>query len=91
MAASEVVSSPSEVAVFGIAVTEEGVVAGQAVATEEGAAYEIVAATEEGAVYEGAVVTDEGAVVVDAVVTPEDEDDAGEEPADGDEEKPAEN
>jgi uncharacterized membrane protein len=78
VAASEVVSSPSEVAVFGIVATEEGVVAGQAVVTEEGAAYEVVAATEEGAVLEEGVVTDEGAVVDDAVITPAEEDDAEE-------------
>jgi uncharacterized membrane protein len=79
VAASEVVSSPSEVAVFGIAATDEGVVAGRAVATEEGEAYEVVAATEEGVVYEGAVITDEGATVVNAVITPADEDDGDEE------------
>jgi uncharacterized membrane protein len=78
VAASKVVSSPSEVAVFGIAATEDGVVAGQAVATEAGAAYEVVAATEEGAAYEGGVVTDEGAAVVDAEITPAEEDEAGE-------------
>ena len=38
VAATKVVSSPSEVAVFGIAATEDGVVAGQAVATDAGAA-----------------------------------------------------
>jgi len=78
VAASKVVSSPSEVAVFGIVATEDGVVAGQAVATEDGAAYEVVAATEEGVAYEGAVITDEGAAVVDAVITPAEEDEAGE-------------
>ena len=39
VAASKVVSSPSEVAVFGIAATEDGVVAGQAAATADGIAY----------------------------------------------------
>ena len=79
VAASEVVSSPSEVAVFGIAATDEGVIAERMVATEEGAAYEVVAATEEGAVYEGAIITDEGAVVVDAVATADKEEAADEE------------
>jgi uncharacterized membrane protein len=88
VAASKVVSSPSEVAVFGIVATDEGVVAGQAVATEAGAAYEVAAATDEGAAYEAAVVTDEGAAVVDAVITPADEDDSDEGAADQEEEKP---
>jgi uncharacterized membrane protein len=91
VAAGEVVSSPSEVAVFGIAATEEGVVAGQAVATGEGAAYEVVATTEEGAAYEAAVVTDEGAAVVDAVITPADEEEGDEGAGGEEEEKPAEN
>ena len=91
VAASKVVSSPSEVAVFGIAVTEEGVVAGAAVATPEGAAYEVVAATEDEAATEVGVVTEEGAVVVDAYATAEEEaaegeDAEGDEPA-GEEEK----
>jgi uncharacterized membrane protein len=44
VAAGKIVSSPDEVAVFGIAATEEGVVAGAAVATPEGvAAVEVVA------------------------------------------------
>jgi hypothetical protein len=38
VAASKVVSSPSEVAVFGISATEAGVVARAGVATPEGAA-----------------------------------------------------
>jgi len=66
VAASKVVSSPTALAVFGIAATEEGVVAGQAVVTEEGAAYEVAAATEDEAAYEAGVVTEEGAAVVDA-------------------------
>ena len=89
VAATKVVSSPSEVAVFGIAATEDGVVAGQAVATDAGAAYEVAAATDEGAAYEGSVVTDEGAAVVDAVVTPADADDADEAAADQEEDKPS--
>ena len=38
VAATKVVSAPDEVAIFGIAATAEGVVAGAAVATPEGAA-----------------------------------------------------
>ncbi len=85
VAAGKVVSSPSEVAVFGIAVTEEGVVTGQAVVTEAGAAYEVVAATEDEAAYEAGVVTEEGAVVVDAYATAEDEEAAPEEAVAADE------
>ena len=44
VAASKVVSSPDEVAVFGIAATEEGVVASAGVATPEGAAVDDAAA-----------------------------------------------
>jgi uncharacterized membrane protein len=88
VAATKVVSSPSEVAVFGIAATDDGVVAGQAVVTDAGATYEVAAATDEGAAYEGGVVTDEGAAVVDAVVTPADADDADEAAADQEEDKP---
>lgn len=78
VAASKVVSSPSEVAIFGIAATDDAVVAGQAVATEDGTAYEVAAATDEGSAYEAGVATDEGAAVVDAVATPVEEDDADE-------------
>ena len=68
IAATRVESSPSEVAVFGIAATEEGVVAAAAVATEEGAAYVAAAADEEGTAYEAGVATDEGTAVADAYV-----------------------
>ena len=54
------------VAVFGIAASDEGVIAGRAVATDEGVAYEIAAEDETGAVYEAGVVTSEGAAIVDA-------------------------
>jgi uncharacterized membrane protein len=50
VAASQVVASPSAVAVFGIAADESGVVAGQAVVTKEGVAYEVAAADAEGGV-----------------------------------------
>jgi uncharacterized membrane protein len=47
VAASQVISSPTALAVFGIAATEQGVVAGRAVATEEGVEFEVAAATED--------------------------------------------
>jgi uncharacterized membrane protein len=80
VAASKVVSSPTAVSVFGIAASEGGTVAGQAVATEEGVAYEVGAATEDEAAYEAGVVTSEGAAVVDAYATAEDEPQEGEAP-----------
>jgi uncharacterized membrane protein len=73
VAASKVVSSPTALAVFGVAVTEEGVVVGGAVATAEGVAYKVAAADEEGVAAEAGVVTEEGAVVVDAYAPAEDE------------------
>ncbi|MEA3441524.1 MAG: DUF1269 domain-containing protein [Chloroflexota bacterium] len=78
VAASKIVASPSAVAVFGIAVTEEGAVVGGAVATSEGVAYEVAAATEDEAAFEAGVVTDEGAAVVDAYAKAEDEAPEGE-------------
>ena len=81
VAASQVVSSPTALTVFGIAATDEGVVAGQAVATEEGVAYEVAAATEDEAAYEAGVVTEEGAAVVDAYAKAEDEESEGDEGA----------
>jgi hypothetical protein len=78
VAASKVVSSPTALAVFGIAVDEGGAVFGQAVATEEGVAYEVGAATEDEAAYEAGVVTSEGAAVVEAYATAEDEPQQGE-------------
>jgi uncharacterized membrane protein len=77
VAASQVISSPTALAVFGIAATEEGVVAGQAVATAEGVAYEVAAATEDEAAYETGVATEEGAAVVDAYAKAEDEESEG--------------
>lgn len=71
---AKVVSSPTMLAVFGIAASESGVVAGQAVVTGEGAAYEVVASDEEGTALEAGVVTDEGGAVVDAYIPAEDED-----------------
>ena len=85
VAAKKVVSSPTAVAVFGIAASEEGVVAGQAVVTGEGVAYEVAATTEDEAAYEAGVVTEEGAAVVDAYATADDEAPEGDD-GDGDEE-----
>lgn len=79
VAAKKVVSSPTALAVFGIAATEEGIVAGQVVATEEGVAYEVAAATEDKAAYEAGVVTDEGVAVIDAYAEAEDEESEGDE------------
>ena len=73
VAASQVVSSPSELAVFGIVASESGVVAGQAVATGEGAAYEVVAATDDEAAYEAGIATEDGAAVLDVYSRSEDE------------------
>jgi uncharacterized membrane protein len=81
VAAKQVVSSPTTLAVFGIAATTEGAVAGQAVATEEGVAYEVAAATEDEAAYEAGAVTDEGAVIVDAAAESSDASDDSEEGA----------
>ena len=75
IAATEVVSDPTMLAVFGIATDGTTAVAGQAVVTEEGAAYEVVAADEEGTAYEAGVATDEGGAVLDAYAPADDEDD----------------
>jgi uncharacterized membrane protein len=63
----------------GLVITEEGVVAGRAVATEDGVAYEVAAATEDEVAYEAGVVTEEGEVVVDAYATAEGEEAAADE------------
>ena len=73
VAATKVVSSPTDVAIFGIAATEAGVVAGGAVATAEGVAYEVAATDGEEVDLEAGVITDEGAVVVDVQATVEDD------------------
>ena len=79
IAATQVVSSPSAVAIFGIAADQSGVVVGQAVATQEGVAYEIAADDGEETAYEAGIVTGDGAVVVDAIVSDvEESDDADE-------------
>ena len=50
--------------VFGFAVTDEGVAAGEAYADETGVIYQVGAATAEGFQLQTGVVTDEGAVIV---------------------------
>jgi uncharacterized membrane protein len=82
VAATQVVSSPSMVAVFGMVATEDGVVAGRAVATDTGVAYEVGATDGVDAVVEAGVVTDEGAVVVDAAAVVEETDDSADDSTD---------
>ncbi len=62
-----------------ILVTEEGVVAGQAVATEDGVAYEVAVTAGDEVAYEAGVATEEGAAVVDAYATAEGEEASEEE------------
>ena len=57
----------------GLAITNDAVVAGAAVATADQLDYQLAAATEEGAVVEVGTATKEGALIVDDTVT-----DAGE-------------
>jgi uncharacterized membrane protein len=69
IAATEVISSPTAVAVFGIGADGQGAVAGEAVSTAGGTAYRV--ATESGGetAYEAGIVTDEGKTVVDSQST----------------------
>ena len=64
IAATKVVSSPTDVAIFGIAADESGIVVAQAAATAEGVAYEVAATDGEDVAYEAGVATDEGAADV---------------------------
>ena len=66
IAATKVISSPTELAVFGVKANEQGVVAGGAVSTADGAAYKVAATDGEDVAGEAGVVTADGAVVVDA-------------------------
>jgi len=59
--------------VVGMAITNEAVFAGGAIATAEGVSYQVAAATAEGAVMETGVITKEGALIVDDIVTDEGE------------------
>jgi hypothetical protein len=82
VAATQVISSPTAVAVFGINADAEGATAGGAVATPEGMAYKVADTDGEAVAAEAGVVTAEGAVVVDAAAAPaEDDADAVEEDA----------
>lgn len=73
IAATKVVSSPTDVAIFGITADESGVVVAQAAATAEGVAYEVAATDGEDVAYEAGVATDEGAVVVDVQASADDQ------------------
>jgi uncharacterized membrane protein len=78
VAARKVISSPTMLAVFGVAATEGAVAAGGAVATAEGVAYEVAVANEEGVAAEVGVATAEGAAIVDAYAPAEGEAPEGE-------------
>ncbi|NCF69596.1 MAG: DUF1269 domain-containing protein [Chloroflexi bacterium] len=81
IAVQEVAANNEVAEVIGVVVTEDGVLAGEAVATEEGAAYavaatdgeaveyEVGAATEDAAAVEHGVVTEEGAIIAGAAAT----------------------
>lgn len=73
LAFKEVAVDENSAEVVGLAITDDAVVAGAAVATADRVDYEIAAATEEGAVVEVGAVTKEGALIVDDVVTNEGE------------------
>jgi len=73
LAFKEVAVDENSAEVVGLAITDDAVVAGAAVATADRVDYEIAAATEEGAVVEVGAVTKEGALIVDDVVTKEGE------------------
>ena len=78
LAIKEVAVGEDSTEVVGMAITDEAVVAGAAVATEDEMDYTVGVATKEGMVVEAGTVTEEGAVVMDAVVMdePPDEDEA---------------
>ncbi len=78
LALKEVAVGEDSAEVYGLAITDEAVVAGAAFVTEDELDYEVAVATEGGAVVEAGVVTEEGAVIVDAVMTeePSEEDEA---------------
>ena len=74
VAATQVISSPTELAVFGVKATDQGVVAGGAVSTADGTAYKVAASDGEDVSAEAGVVTDAGAAVVDATTVDADDD-----------------
>jgi uncharacterized membrane protein len=73
LAFKEVAVDESSAQVIGLAITNDAVVAGGAVATADRLDYGVAAATEEGTAVETGTVTEEGALIVDAVVTDEGE------------------
>lgn len=74
VAATQVISSPTELAVFGVTANDQGVVAGGAVSTADGTAYKVAATDGEDVAAEAGVATDAGAAVVDATTVDADDD-----------------
>ena len=74
VAATQVISSPTELAVFGVASDGQNVKAGAAVSTADGTAYKVAASDGENVAGEAGVVTPDGAVVVDAAAADADDD-----------------
>jgi len=73
LAFKEVAVDESSAQVIGLAITNDAVVAGGAVATADRLDYGVAAATEEGTVVEVGTMSKEGALIVDDVVTDEGE------------------
>lgn len=73
LAFKEVAVDENSAEVVGLAITNDAVIAGVAVATADQLDYKLAAATEEGAVVEVGTATKEGALIVDDVVTDEGE------------------
>ena len=73
LAFKEVAVNENSVEVVGLVITNDAVLAGEAVATADRVDYKITAATEAGTVVEMGTVTKEGAFIVDDVVTDEGE------------------
>ncbi len=76
VAATKVISSPSELAVFGVASDGQTVTAGGAVSTADGTAYKVATSDGENVSAEAGVATDEGKVVVDATTVDADDADS---------------
>jgi uncharacterized membrane protein len=73
LAFKELAVDENSAEVVGLAITNDAVIAGVAVATADQLDYKLAAATEEGAVGEVGTATKEGALIVDDVVTDEGE------------------
>ena len=73
LAFKEISVDENSAEVVGLAITDEAVIAGAAVATKDRLDYQIGAATADGAVMEAGAVTKDGAVIVDDAVTDEGE------------------